>query len=160
MESPNLQRNPTTCPLLSQSQQTHRTVFCCVLKVIQDLFFNCTEAQKQGLVCLSQQTSLNSPFRSGSRTNEKQDKAQWMVSEFPTLNAKTGIHPKGKAAHGNHTGRRTRRATRRKQMGPVDVNGGVHTARSNIKGKTFEFARVSRPVWIGPYSQHNCVLKS
>ena len=27
-----------------------------------------------------------------------------------------------------HTGRGTRHATQRKQMGPIDVNGGVHTA--------------------------------
>ena len=32
-----------------------------------------------------------------------------------------------------------------KQMGPVDVNGDVHTAASNIKGKTFKFAQASRP---------------
>ena len=35
-----------------------------------------------------------------------------------------------------------------KQMEPVCVNGGVHTAR-NIKGFSFEFGR-ARPVWIGP----------
>ncbi len=34
-----------------------------------------------------------------------------------------------------HTGRGTRRTTRRKQMGPVDVNGGVHTARKQHQRK-------------------------
>ena len=38
-----------------------------------------------------------------------------------------------------------------KRMGPVDVNVGVHTAASNIKGFAFEFAR-ARPVWIGPHT--------
>ncbi len=46
------------------------------------------------------------------------------------------------------------RGTRRKQIGPVDVFGGVHTARklytSKEKHSNLGASRIRRPVWIGP----------
>ncbi len=56
------------------------------------------------------------------------------------------------------TGRGTRRTTQRKQMGPVDVNGGVHTACKQHQRKNIPiWARhVPGPVWIGP--QFSCPL--
>ncbi len=46
-------------------------------------------------------------------------------------------------------------AMRPKQMGPIDVNGGVHTARKQHQRKNVPIcarvaSRVPRPVWIGP----------
>ncbi len=50
-----------------------------------------------------------------------------------------------------------RRATRHEQMGPVDVNGGVHTARKQHQRKNVPIcARVLRPVWIGPEENTDC----
>ena len=46
-----------------------------------------------------------------------------------------------------HTGRGTPRAMRRKQMGPVDVNGGVHTAHKQHQRKSVPIcARAWHPV--------------
>ncbi len=42
-----------------------------------------------------------------------------------------------------HTGRGTRRAMRRKQMGPVDVNGGIRNARKQHQRKNFQFVPVT-----------------
>ncbi len=52
-----------------------------------------------------------------------------------------------------HTGRGTQRATRCKQMGPVDVNGGVHTACKQHQRKNIPICTrcILRPVWIGPH---------
>ncbi len=51
-----------------------------------------------------------------------------------------------------HTGRaRTTQAN-----GPVDVNGSVHTAPSNIRGFALEFA-LAYPVWIGPLTQRTVI---
>ncbi len=54
-----------------------------------------------------------------------------------------------------HIGRGTRRLARRNQMGPVDVNGSVHTARKQHQRKYILICAhcVPRPVWIGPSNQ-------
>ena len=50
-----------------------------------------------------------------------------------------------------HTGRGMWCATRCKQMGPIDVNGGVHTARKQHQRKNILICTcIPRPVWIGP----------
>ena len=54
-----------------------------------------------------------------------------------------------------HTGHGIPRATRCKQMGPVDVNGGVHTTRKQHQRKNIRICRPRRiplSVWIGPYN--------
>ncbi len=49
-----------------------------------------------------------------------------------------------------HTGRRTRCATRCKQMGTIDVNGGVHTARKQHQRKNIRiYARVASRILCG-----------
>ncbi len=49
-----------------------------------------------------------------------------------------------------HTGRGTRRTTRRKQIGPVDVNGGIHTAHKQHQRKNVPIcARVASCVLCG-----------
>ena len=49
-----------------------------------------------------------------------------------------------------HTGRRTRCTARRKQMGPIDVNGGIHTALKQHQRKNIPIcARVASRVLCG-----------
>ncbi len=49
-----------------------------------------------------------------------------------------------------HTGHRTWCAMRHKEMGPVDVNRSVHTARKQHQRKNVRICARVVPVWIGP----------
>ena len=69
---------------------------------------------------------------------------RWMMPHYSKKKKKTGLRLN------QH---RTPRAMRCKQMGHVDVNGGVHTTRKQHQRKNNGICRVRRiprPVWIGP----------
>ncbi len=59
----------------------------------------------------------------------------WLTSSFHILKKSINLQVQEPFLGPIHTGCGTRCTTRRKQMGPVDVNGGIHTAHKQHQRK-------------------------